>query len=48
MEISDLYLPYRDRPKTQNNFNLNSCSPDYMNFSDKFWEVCKISMQIGN
>lgn len=48
MEISNLYLPYEDRPKTQNDFNPNSYSPDYMNNIDKFWEVCQTSMQIGN
>ena len=48
MEIFKLYLPYEERPQTQSNFNPSSYGPDYMNNLDKFWEVCKISMQIGN
>lgn len=48
MENSKLWLGYKQRPQTQNNFNPNSYGPDYMNFTNKFWEACQISMQIGN
>lgn len=48
IENSNLYLPYEERPKVQSYFNVDSCSPGYMNFMNKFWEVCQISMQIGN
>ncbi len=46
VEILNPYLPYEERPKMEN--NVNSYSPGYMNFMNKFWEVCQISMQIGN
>ena len=47
-DFSELTKPYDLRPQTENNFNVYLCSPDYINFTNKFWDACKKSMQIGN